>query len=136
MSHEVEGDELAQDMIDERNATTELDPLLEQINGIDENAWTKTCGFRNYVSPQEGERPFITTLDWYLRTGEASHAKDRVANRLGLHVQDLKAALKAVLAIPEETYLPTSSKGYFHSGWNAMRGEVRSAIAEALGAKE
>ena len=98
MSHEVEGDELAQDMIDERNATSELDPLLEKILEIESDA----C--------------------WYQQSDGQCDDMHSVIR-----------ALEAVLAIPEEIYLPTSSKGYFHSGRNSMRGEVRSAIAEALG---
>ena len=69
--------------------------------------------------------------------------KDKYANHIGDHTMivlingcrtcEAYEALEAVLAIPEETYLPTSSKGYFHSGRNSMRDEIRSAIAEALG---
>ena len=48
----------------------------------------------------------------------------------------LVSALEAVLAIPEETYLPTSSKGYFHSGRNSMRDDIRTAITQALGVEQ
>ena len=72
------------------------------IDEMDEFAWTKTHGFSNYVLPKEGEKPFITTLDWYLSTGAASHAKDKVANILGNQLELAKKALRAVVELHKE----------------------------------
>ena len=94
---------MAQDMIDERNAMTELDLLLKDV--LDKHA--------NHI----GNHSPMVLIDG-CRTCEAYDA------------------LKAVLAIPEETYLPTSSKGYFHSGRNSMRDEIRTATARALGVEQ
>ena len=95
----------------ERETTmTELDPLLKEVRKI----------------KQRRNRFFLT-----LETPSLDEIY-QVDTDLGA----VAKALEAVLAIPEETYLPTSSKGYFHSGRNSMRDDIRTAITQALGVEQ
>lgn len=87
------------------------DELLATIDAMDAFARTKTHGFSTYVSPKDGEKPFITTLDWYLQTGNHSHAKDKVANTLGMQLEVTKKVLRAVVGLHKPSE-PISDDGF------------------------
>ena len=107
----------------------------EIVGAINPFTWTKTAGFKNWVAPKEGETPFISTWDWYHETANASHAKDRVANELGLKVEMLKLAIEDVLAIPSipDIGTVTGIEDAINHGRNLALAEVNQAITNRIG---
>ena len=115
----------------------------EIVRAINPFTWTKTVGFKNWVAPKEGETPFISTWDWYHETANASHAKDRVANELGLKVEMLKLAIEDVLGLCEEKdwghkfpYMDGSISSHVTIGNNELAKAIRQAITNRIGGSD
>ena len=75
------------------------DKLLAKIDGFDSHAWTKVAGHK--TGPNVIFKSGIVTMDLfeYLELGDRSHAKDRTANEMGLEMQELQSALRAVVEL-------------------------------------